>query len=50
MVSWICLELTGRADSATEFARQASSWLTEARTELFPELSRGLPGGAVLRP
>jgi hypothetical protein len=43
------LELTGRADTAAEFARQARSWLTEARTELFGELSRGLPDRAVLR-
>jgi hypothetical protein len=43
------LELTCRADSAEEFARHARSWLTEARTELFPELSRRLPGAAVLR-
>ena len=47
---WLYLELTGRADSAAEFARQARSWLTEARMGLFPELSRGLPDGAVLRP
>ena len=47
---WLYLELTGRADSAAESARQARLWLTEARTGLFPELSRGLPDGAVLRP
>ena len=47
---WLYLELTGRADSAAEFARQARLWLTEARTGLFPELSRGLPDSAALRP
>jgi hypothetical protein len=46
---WLHLELTCRADSAEEFARHARSWLTEARTELFPGLSRRLPGAAVLR-
>jgi hypothetical protein len=47
---WLVLELTSRADSAAEYARLARSWLTEARTELFPGLSRELPDGAVLRP
>lgn len=46
---WLYLELTGRADSAAEFAQSASAWLTEARTELFPELSRRLPTARVLR-
>jgi hypothetical protein len=45
----LALELVCQADSAGEFAGHARSWLTEARTELFPELSRGLPGTAVLR-
>jgi hypothetical protein len=35
-------ELTAEADSAEEFARMATEWLTEARDELFGELSRGL--------
>ena len=43
------LELVRRADSAEEFARLARGWLTEARTELFPELSRRLPDAAVLK-
>jgi hypothetical protein len=46
---WLHLELACRADSAEEFARQARSWLTEARTGLFPELSQRLPGTAALR-
>jgi hypothetical protein len=45
----LVLELVCRADSAEEFARNARSWLTEATAELFPELSRRLPGTAVLR-
>jgi len=43
------LELACRADSAVEFAQHARSWLTEARTELFPELSRRLPSAPALR-
>jgi hypothetical protein len=43
------LELVARADSAAEFARLATSWLTEARPELFGELSRRLPGAAALK-
>jgi hypothetical protein len=35
-------ELTVRADSAGSFARLAADWLTQARDELFPDLSRGL--------
>jgi hypothetical protein len=45
----LALELACRADSAEEFAGDARSWLTDARTELFPELSRCLPATAVLR-
>jgi hypothetical protein len=32
-----------------QFARHARSWLSEARTGLFPELSQRLPGTAILR-
>jgi hypothetical protein len=46
---WLHLELACRADSAEEYARHARSWLTDARTGLFPDLSRRLPGSAVLR-
>ncbi len=35
-------ELTAEADSAEAFAQRATEWLTEARDELFGELSRGL--------
>jgi hypothetical protein len=35
-------ELTAEADSAEVFARMATQWLTEARDELFGELSAGL--------
>ncbi len=35
-------ELTVRVDSADEFAQLAADWLTDARAELFPELSHGL--------
>jgi hypothetical protein len=43
------LELVCRADSAADFAARAGSWLTDARAEFFPQLSRRLPDAPVLR-
>jgi hypothetical protein len=48
-MTWLQLELACWAGSAEEFAGHATSWFTDARTELFPELSRHLPDTAVLR-
>jgi hypothetical protein len=42
------LELVCRADSA-DFAARARSWLTDARAEFSPQLSRRLPDAPVLR-
>jgi hypothetical protein len=43
------LELVCRADSAAKFAELAGSWLTDARAEFFPELSRRLPDAPALQ-
>lgn len=45
----LLLELVCRADSAVEFAARAGSWLTDARAEFFPELSRRLPDAPALQ-